>query len=195
MDVWFCRDAGTISREAYARCKIPIRPVRALKPEPFGFGNNIVIEEGDQICIALADAAVACPAQSAHWFDGVSGSIFLGNLKNLFAPFGVVDDKNNAGRRVESADGGEAPLQKSWMVAGADNNCGEAIFLLGVGCCLVPNEGSEWSIQIYGPRIPDDVLFGLCGYRNTKIPYIAVHKQSGESGCRVLEAISSTFGA
>gem|GEM_PF-6043719 len=35
MDVWFCKNAGTLSREAYVRSKtIPINQVRALRSAP-----------------------------------------------------------------------------------------------------------------------------------------------------------------
>jgi hypothetical protein len=105
--------------------------------EPLRLRDDIIVQEGDKISVALAKSTVASPAQSTHGFDDVSSSESSSNLKSLIVAGGVVDDKNLVGCRVESVNCIEASFQKSGTIAGADDNGDRMNLFLAVERCGV----------------------------------------------------------
>lgn len=90
----------------------------------------VVVEEGDDIGIALGEAAVACPAQSGSGLNNTPGRKLLGNTLRLFVSGGIIDNKDVISLWVQLGDGGQAFLQKRRPISCTDYNSGRQILFL-----------------------------------------------------------------
>lgn len=72
--------------------------------------------------MALIDPSIARATQAAHRFDHVARPALLCDYAGGMISFGVIDHEYIAGVRVETANCGEASLEKVGTLAGTDYN-------------------------------------------------------------------------
>ena len=98
--------------------------------QPVRRRNSIVVEVGHDVGLALGQARISRAAQSPDRFNNIARPKGTSHPLGFFVAFGVVNDENLIGRRIEPDNSGKALLQKRGAVSRADDNgYGQGFFL------------------------------------------------------------------
>jgi len=99
-----------------------IREGAQEQAEPVSRRGYIIVEEGDDLGVALDEATITGTAETGHWFDDVACTIVVCDFASFAISFRVIYNEDLVRRRAELCNRREASLKQDRAVSRTNDN-------------------------------------------------------------------------